>query len=211
MASPSASSKHFMNQYLIDLEESLHSVEPDNYFWTAINVNDQEYSQRAENNFASEIKFHFRTLMKSAENKTRYHKLKFHFDVLKGRKQIQPDFVLHESPFNQNQQVFYSELKIDPNCSLKDDLGKLIYSVSYDLNFENAVMIIANKTLASAINQIRKHVVNQNDDTLRKIYLFHALSDENEKVITYHRISFFDIIKENPISLLCTQKSFDDF
>ena len=199
-----------MNKYLLNLEESLHSVEPDDYSWTAVNKQDREYVQRAENNFASEIKVHFRSLMRMPENKDQYHNLKFHFDVLKGRRMIKPDFVLHESPDNQNQQIFYSELKIDPDCSLKDDLEKLIYSVSNDLNFENAVMIVANKTLVSTVNQIKKYVVNQNNDTLKKIYLFHAFPDVEKKIITYHRINFVDIFKER-IRGIATQKTFNQF
>lgn len=199
-----------MNQYLLDLEKSFHCVEPDNYSWKAINTKDQEYLQNAENNFASEIIAYFRPLMKLPENKDRYYNLKFHFDVLKGRKQIKPDFVLHESPFNQNQQIFYSELKTDPICSLKDDLEKLVYSVSDDLNFENAVMVVANKTLRSTINQIRKHVANENSNTLRKIYLFHAFPDYHKRIIIYHSISFYNIIKMNPVAST-TIKNFDEF
>lgn len=199
-----------MNQYLLDLEKSLHAVEPDDYCWTAVNAKDQKYLQSAENNFASEIKVHFRALMRMPENMVRYHNLKFHFDVLKGSRMIQPDFVLHESPDNQNQQIFYSELKIDPNCSLKDDLEKLVYALSDDLNFENAVMIVANKTLRSAMSQIVKHVGNQDDATLKKIFLFHAFPDKEKRIITYHRINFLDIFRETIIASI-THKTFDQF
>jgi len=199
-----------MNEYLLNLEESLHSVEPDDYSWTAVNAQDREYVQRAENNFASEIKVHFRSLMRIPENKHRYHNLKFHFDVLKGSRMIQPDFVLHESPDNQNQQIFYSELKIDPVCSLKDDLEKLIYSVSNDLNFENAIMIVANKTLSSVISQIKKHIRNHDDTTLEKIFLFHAFPDKEKRIITYHRINFLNIFRK-PIIACVTHKTFDQF
>lgn len=174
-----------MNQYLQDLLYAFRNVNIANYKWNAINKNGVEYLQEAENNFSTEIIGNFRNLMRLPKNNHLYNNLKCHFDVLKARaNMIRPDIVLHESPDNRNRQVFYCEVKIDSYCNLKEDLEKLIIAVSEDLVFENAVMIVANRTLQSTKEQIRNYMQNESITNLEKIFLFHAKPENDEIIFT---------------------------
>lgn len=183
-----------MNSYLMDLEDALKCVGVENYYWTTTNKNGNKYIQEAENNFSSEIIGYFRSTMRMPENQNRYQNLKCHFDILKGRHEIiRPDIVLHEDPDNQNQQIFYCEVKIDTYCNLKEDLEKLSLAVSNQLNFHNAVMIVANRTLTSTIDQIKLYMQNELPENLEKIFLFHAKPD-NDSII-YNTFNFLRICR----------------
>lgn len=131
--------------------------------------------------------------MRSAEKLEEYRNLKCHFDVLKYRVIIQPDIVLHESTENQNQQVIYCEVKTNKNANLKDDLEKLKVAISEELNFDNAVMIVINKSLKQTENQIINIMKNESKENLKKMFLFHGIPINNE--IIYNIKNFSEIIK----------------
>ncbi|MEF9477350.1 hypothetical protein OWR28_06095 [Chryseobacterium sp. 1B4] len=162
-----------MNQYLKELYSAFREVGIENYYWNAISKNGENYIQEAENNFSTEIIGNFRNIMRLPQNQARYNNLKCHFDILKARVNlIRPDIVLHESTDNKNKQIFYCEVKIDSYCNLKEDLEKLIVAVSDDLSFENAIMIVANRTLVSTIKQIRNYMQNESATHLKKFIYF---------------------------------------
>lgn len=183
-----------MNSYLKDLELAFRDVNVGDYNCIALKPGGETYNQQPENNFSTKIISNLSEVMKRTENTDRYYNLRLHFDTLKYRINISPDIVLHESPENQNRQIFLCEVKIDTNANLDDDLDKLKLAISNELNFENAVMIVANKTLISTQNFIIKKFSDEEDENLEKLYLFHSIPIEGE--LKYTIKSFKEIINK---------------
>ena len=186
-----------MNIYLKDLELAFRNVHIDEYNCIALKPNGETYNQQPENNFSTKIIANLSEVMKRTENTDRYYNLRLHFDTLKYRINISPDIVLHESPENQERQIFLCEVKIDSNANLNEDLNKLKLAISNELNFESAVMIVANKTLISTQTCIIKKFSNDEDENLKKLFLFNSIPIDGELKFT---IKSFKEIINMPIS-----------
>lgn len=182
-----------MNQYLQDFENAFRLVGINFYHWEALSDSGPDYEQCAENNFTSEIVRHFRNNMYRAENRALYNGLECHFDVRKSRVHLQPDIILHESPSNQNRQIFYCEVKTRVDASLIDDLSKLQIAISADLNFNYAVIIVVNKGLELVKNDIFNFYNGSNSADLNKLFLFHGIPNP-DSTISFTTASFNDIV-----------------
>jgi hypothetical protein len=182
-----------MNQFLQDLESAFRLVRINFYRWDALRENGPIYEQEAENNFSSEIIRHFRNNMEREENKVLYSGLDCHFDVRKARYHIHPDIVLHESADNQNRQILYCEVKVKTNANLTDDLRKLQIAISNNLNFNNAVIIVANKALKEVKDEICNFYKGSNSVDLNKLFLFHGILN-SDNTICFTTENFNNII-----------------
>ncbi len=103
-----------MNKYLRDLSKSFKKVDVDLFQHQALNTEGFLYEQKAENNFTSELKHHFRNLMELPENRDIYSGLICHFDIYKSLLgvPVRPDLVLHAAQENHTKQEIYIEVKL---------------------------------------------------------------------------------------------------
>lgn len=174
-----------MNRYLIDLAWAFQQVPSRYYGNLALNENNDEYQQNLEHNFTSEIVRHFRNNMDSIYNTQSYYGLNLDFDINKARVGMKPDLVLHNKNNNNHAQVFFVEVKTNPNADLTSDILKLLRALT-ELEYDSAVMIVVNKEFNNAIRQINA-VMNQyiGWPFAKKLFLYHSCLTNNRANFTF--------------------------
>ena len=176
-----------MNSYMRDFRDAFFRV-PDRYFLLRGFDADRELrDQEAEDNFTAELRHIFRTLMEHPESRPRYEGLEMDMTPPKNidGQIIRPDLVLHTEQFNQDRQLIFAEVKVGyDGADFVRDLTKLERAISIELKFRYAVMIVLNARLERTENHIRQFIGERLTlQTLRQLYLFHAIRRENESPI----------------------------
>jgi hypothetical protein len=181
-----------MPTFLEDLETAFKNISSEHYQSLGLRPNGESYMQYPETSFNFQLTFNFERLKNNPNNEERYRNLSLTPDRLKFGidPPLKPDLVLHGGGDNQQKQALYVEVKIDPRADLDKDLRALKRAISDELNFENAILIVANKSLNSTSRVINKFVQN-NELELSKLHLFHAVI-ENDR-INYLIVSFEEL------------------
>jgi hypothetical protein len=172
-----------MPSYLGDLEAAFKQIRLEAYVTTGLNKKGKKYLQYPEIDFNSQLKSELEKIRIAPKNEERYRGLTTHQDLLKNRLDpgMKPDLVLHAGPDNQDKQVLYVEIKTNPKSSLKKDLENLDKAVSTLLNFENGILIVANKSLDLTISTITKFIHESGVD-INKLFLFHGTINRDQKL-----------------------------
>ncbi len=165
-----------MDKYLIDLATAFLKIDPVRYNMQGINQRNEVYNQDAENNFTSYLVAEFRRIMEEQNN--HYNGLTMDFDIMKLRVNFRPDFVLHENNISRRKQIFIGEVKTSTRANIGGDLSNLLTAVNKDLRFENAVMMVINKSYNSTVREIINFIQENNlldsPEIATKIWLFHS-------------------------------------
>lgn len=183
-----------MNIYLNHLYSAFKNVDKRYHSWHAyqysglnrnikIDNNDLNvYEQMVERTFAYELYYQYRLIMKT--NPENYQDLCLNGEVTKidwnisilNKKLICPDLVLHKSQMDRspNYQTLFIEIKTRPNVDFEDDIKKLLYAVSDDLNFQYGVLIYINEPHEKIERKLKRYINelgNIDRNHLERLYL----------------------------------------
>lgn len=205
-----------MNEYLIDLHNAFSKVNQRYYFAEVFrdlnnyNHNQEAIIQSTENSFSAELFRHWRNIMDTKQEQ--YNSLSLDFDIRKDwfdeniitnrRQSFRPDLTLHKSQINWDPeyQKVYIEVKTNSNPYVKDDIQKIANALER-LQFERGVFISINSNYNKLVQLLQPILISENRRLCNvnfnidwdKIYLFHAILNGHDKVISTP-ISFQQII-----------------
>lgn len=146
-----------MDKCVIDLLSAVTHINSRYFNSLGTRENQIQYPQVIENSFSTELYHRFKNIIETPINFQYYDNLILHFDITKLAVGMRPDLVLHQAQENRNNQKMFIEVKTDATVNLTDDFNKLITATDTYLNFQNVVMITANRRFSNLLNLIRQH------------------------------------------------------
>lgn len=165
--------------FVNDLYKAFDEIDVKYYYTESFGNQNQRRTQYPEQSFSAELYHQFRIIMEKEDRRNDYNELILHHDILKASRGMKPDLVLHGGQNTNHAQRLFVEIKINPSSSLTKDIGKIIESLEpMGLSFENSVLIVINKSLASTKEAIRRNINVMPENS----YLFHSIKNaENQK------------------------------
>jgi len=181
-----------MEKCIIDLLCAVTQIDRRYYSAIGTRVDRTQYPQETEASFTAELFHRFKNIIEMPINCNYYDNLILHYDITKAAINGRPDLVLHQSQENTNVQKMFIEVKTSSNVNLEDDFQKLITATESFLNFENAIIIIANRKFDLTKQLVSSYFRQVDYNIKKKLFLINAEMQEDSP-IEYNLFQFSSI------------------
>ncbi len=181
-----------MEKCIVDLFSAVGQIKHRYFSDIGTRADQTQYNQHTENPFTAELYFRFRSIMEDPINLEYYNDLIFQFDITKAAVGMRPDLVLHEAQQNRNNQKMFVEVKTDPTAELNEDFKKLIIATDEYLNFQTAVIVIANRPFSVTKPLVTNYFKQYDYKRRKRLFLINAEIQANN-IIDYNLFQFTSI------------------